>query len=240
MLLSLFLFGCNDPPEMSSGLRHSGNPDPYEVERHALVDSFLRDPGSRLSDLRVIESMRETPRHFFIPEDQRDRAYADHPLPIGFDQTISQPSLVAFMTEQLRPEPGDRVLEIGTGSGYQAAVLSRLVAEVYSIEIVEPLADRAAQTLSALGYKNVHTRAGNGYLGWPEEAPFDAIIVTCAPDDIPPALTDQLREGGRMLIPVGPQTAPQELYLLEKREGKIKKRSILPVRFVPMTGRSHG
>ncbi len=140
------------------------------------------------------------------------------------------------MTEQLRLEPDDRILEIGTGSGYQAAVLSPLVAEVYSIEIVEPLAARARETLASLGYDNVHTRPGNGYLGWPEESPFDAIIVTCAPEDIPLTLIEQLREGGRMVIPVGTQTEPQELYLLEKHEGKMEKQSILPVRFVPMTG----
>lgn len=221
---------------MSSGLRNSGTPCPFKAERHALVDSFLRNPGSRISDPRVIEAMRETPRHLFVPKDQRASAYVDHPLPIGFDQTISQPSLVALMTEQLRPEPEDRVLEVGTGSGYQAAVLSPLVAEVYSIEIVELLAERASRTLASLGYDNVHTRAGNGYLGWPEAAPFDAIIVTCAPDDIPRALVEQLREGGRMVIPVGPQTGPQELCLLEKREGKIEKEAILAVRFVPMTG----
>ena len=220
------------PPHITSG----SLPDPYEVARIALVDSFTGEQGSYVSDLRVIEAMKKTPRHLFVPGDERDEAYADHPLPIGFGQTISQPSLVAFMTEQLRPEPGDRVLEVGTGSGYQAAILSPLVAEVYSIEIVEPLAARAKETLASQGYDNVHTRSGNGYLGWPEAAPFDAIIVTCAPDEIPPALVEQLREGGRMIIPVGPQTAPQELYLLEKREGRIEKRAILPVRFVPMTG----
>ena len=209
---------------------------PREAERNALVDSFLSEPGSRISDPRIIAAMRATPRHLFIPLDQGSEAYGDYPLPIGFGQTISQPSLVAFMTEQLRPEPDDRILEIGTGSGYQAAVLSPLVAEVYSIEILEPLATRAKVTLASLGYDNVHTRFGNGYLGWPEESPFDAIIVTCAPEDIPHALIEQLREGGRMIIPVGPPTEPQELYLLEKREGKMEKKAILPVRFVPMTG----
>ncbi|MEQ1841680.1 MAG: protein-L-isoaspartate(D-aspartate) O-methyltransferase [Verrucomicrobiales bacterium] len=211
-------------------------PSPREAERNALVDSFLSETGSRISDPRTIAAMRATPRHLFIPLDQRSEAYGDHPLPIGFGQTISQPSLVAFMTEKLHPEPDDRILEIGTGSGYQAAVLSPLVAEVYSIEIVEPLAAGARETLASLGYDNVHTRLGNGHLGWPEESPFDAVIVTCAPEEIPTTLIEQLREGGRMIIPVGPPTEPQELYLLEKREGKMEKRAILPVRFVPMTG----
>ncbi len=212
------------------------SPRPFEAERNALVDSFLKEPGSRVSDPRVIAAMRATPRHLFVPPDQQVEAYGDHPLPIGYGQTISQPSLVAFMTEQLRPGPADRILEIGTGSGYQAAVLSPLVSEVYSVEIVEPLARRAAEIFAGLGYHNVHTRIGNGYQGWPDEAPFDAIIVTCAPDDIPPALVEQLREGGRLVIPVGPRTEPQELYLLEKRGENLEKRAILPVRFVPMTG----
>lgn len=212
------------------------SPDPFETKRRELVDSFTTGVRAAVTDPRVITSMRETPRHLFVPEDLRDRAYFDHPLPIGYGQTISQPSLVALMTEKLSLQPTDRVLEIGTGSGYQSAVLSSLVADVYTIEIVEPLAKQAAETLAGLGYENVHTRAGNGYLGWPEAAPFDAIIVTCAPNDIPPTLISQLREGGRMVIPVGAESEIQELYLLEKQAGKIERRSILPVRFVPMTG----
>jgi protein-L-isoaspartate(D-aspartate) O-methyltransferase len=211
--------------------------DSHELRRKALVESFSREGEVQITYKRVIEAMRATLRHRFVPEELQAKAYEDRPLPIGHDQTISQPSLVAFMTQELKPQAKDRVLEIGTGSGYQAAVLSPLVAEVYSIEIVKPLAERAAKTLTELGYKNVHTRAGNGWLGWPEAAPFDAIIVTCAPDAIPPALVEQLREGGRMVIPVGPENRVQELYLLEKRTGKIEQRSILPVRFVPMTGK---
>lgn len=227
--LAILSVSCDSPADMSTD-------DPYAAKRNALVDSFTMNPRARVKDPRVIEAMRETPRHHFVPEDVRSQAYLDEPLPIGHGQTISQPSLVAYMTEQLDPQPGDRVLEVGTGSGYQAAVLAPLVAAVYTIEIVEPLARRAEATFEELGYNNIFTRFGNGYEGWPDEAPFDAIIVTCAPDDIPEALVDQLREGGRMVIPVGPQNEVQELYLLEKKEGKIERRGILPVRFVPMTG----
>ena len=160
-------------------------------------------------------------------------AYEDGPLPIGYDQTISQPYVVAFMTEQLQPKPSDRVLEIGSGSGYQAAILAELVGEVYTIEIVEPLAKSAEATLQRLGYNNVHIKAGDGYKGWPEEAPFDAIIVTCAPEKVPQPLVDQLKDGGRMVIPVGERFA-QQLYLLEKKNGQLKESVTLPVRFVPM------
>jgi protein-L-isoaspartate(D-aspartate) O-methyltransferase len=163
----------------------------------------------------------------------RADAYKDGPLPIGYDQTISQPYIVAFMTEQLRPKPGDRILEIGSGSGYQAAILAELVADVYTIDIIEPLAKSAEATLQRLGYKNVHIKVGDGYKGWPEEAPFDAIIVTCAPEKVPQPLVDQLKEGGRMVIPVGERFA-QQLYLLEKKNGQLKESATLPVRFVPM------
>jgi protein-L-isoaspartate(D-aspartate) O-methyltransferase len=211
--------------------------DEHAKRRRELVESFSQADEVRITDKRVIEAMLATPRHRFVPQDLQAQAYEDRPLPIGHEQTISQPSLVAFMTQELKPQAKDRVLEIGTGSGYQAAVLSHLVADVYSIEIVQPLAERAAKALTELGCKNVHTRAGNGWLGWPEAAPFDAIIVTCAPDAIPPALVGQLREGGRMIIPVGPENQVQELYLLEKRGSRIEQRSILPVLFVPMTGK---
>ncbi len=192
-----------------------------------------------LRDPRVLEAMRAIPRHELVPAELRGSAYDDRPLPIGHGQTISQPYIVAFMTEKLAPRATDRVLEIGTGSGYQAAVLSRLVAEVYSIEIVAPLAARAEADLKRLDIKNVHVKAGDGYRGWPEHAPFDAIIVTCAPDHIPTPLAEQLKDGGRMIIPVGEQGV-QELYLLEKKAGKIERRAVLPVRFVPMTGAAEG
>jgi len=179
--------------------------------------------------------MAEVPRHEFVPPDQQRRAYEDYPLPNGYGETISQPSIVAFMTEKLDLRPPDRVLEIGTGSGYQAAVLSRLVAEVYSLEIVEPLALQAKATLERLHYSNVQVRAGDGANGWPEAAPFDAIIVTCAPTQIPKPLLAQLKDGGRMILPIG-ETHLQELIFLEKQSGKVRQRAVLPVRFVPMTG----
>ncbi len=184
---------------------------------------------------RVLAAMAKVPREEFVPADQRAAAYTDNPLPIGYDQTISQPYIVAFMTEQLQPKPSDRVLEIGTGSGYQAAILGELVVEVYSIEIIEPLGKSAAATLQRLGYKNVQVKVGDGYKGWPEHAPFDAITVTCAPDHVPQPLIDQLKEGGRMIIPVG-SFGDQELYLLEKKNGQLERRAVLPVRFVPMAG----
>ena len=156
-------------------------------------------------------------------------------MPIGYDQTISQPFIVALMTDKLQLKSTDRVLEIGTGSGYQAAILAELAAEVYTIEIVEPLGKSAAATLQQLGYKNVQVRIGDGYEGWPEHAPFDAVIVTCAPEKVPPALVEQTREGGRIIIPVG-KPSDQKLYLLEKKDGRLRQEAILPVRFVPMTG----
>lgn len=239
LLTALGLAGCRPGREPGNAMipNASTEPsdDPYRAARERLVDSFSHGPDA-ITDERVLDAMRRTPRHEFVPPSLHSRAYEDSPLPIGHGQTISQPSLVAFMTAQLRPEPSDRILEIGTGSGYQAAVLAPLVAAVYTIEIVEPLGLRARETLTRLGYDQVHTRIGDGYQGWPEEAPFDAVIVTCAPDAIPRPLIDQLREGGRMIIPVGPQDDVQELVLLEKREGEILRRAILPVRFVPMTG----
>jgi protein-L-isoaspartate(D-aspartate) O-methyltransferase len=188
-----------------------------------------------IHDQRVLAAMGKVPRQEFVPEEFRAASYGDHPLPIGYDQTISQPFLVAFMTEQLRPQPTDRVLEIGTGSGYQTAILAEVVSEVYSIEIIEPLARNAEATLQRLGYSNVHIRVGDGYQGWPERAPFDSLIVTCAPDHVPPALIDQTKEGGRIVIPVG-SAGEQELFLLEKRDGRLTQTAVSPVRFVPMTG----
>jgi len=188
-----------------------------------------------IHDERVLAAMSKVPREEFVPPDLRAESYSDGPLPIGYDQTISQPYIVALMTEQLRLKPHDRVLEIGTGSGYQAAVLAELVAEVYSIEIVAPLAHTAEATLQRLGYKNVHVKVGDGYKGWPEHAPFDAVIVTCAPEHVPQPLINQLKEGGRMIIPVGQRFA-QELYLLEKKNARLQQSAVLPVRFVPMAG----
>jgi protein-L-isoaspartate(D-aspartate) O-methyltransferase len=188
-----------------------------------------------IKDPAVLDAMRRVPRHEFVPEPLRGKAYADSPLPIGHDQTISQPYIVAYMTEALELDRSHRVLEIGTGSGYQAAVLGEIAKEVYSIEIIEPLADRARATLKQLGYANVHVRTGNGYLGWPEEAPFDRVIVTAAPDEIPPALVEQLKLGGLMAIPVGVDV--QELRILRRTETGMQTLRTLPVRFVPMTGK---
>jgi protein-L-isoaspartate(D-aspartate) O-methyltransferase len=198
-----------------------------------MVQQQLMSRG--IHDERVLAAMAKVPREEFVPSEAHDFSYTDQPLPIGYGQTISQPFIVALMTEQLQPSPKHRVLEVGTGSGYQAAILGELVVEVYSVEIVEPLARNAEATLQRLGYKNVHVKAGDGYRGWPEFAPFDAIIVTCAPDHVPQPLVDQLKEGGRMVIPVG-GAGEQELYLLEKKNGQLRQRAVEPVRFVPMTG----
>jgi protein-L-isoaspartate(D-aspartate) O-methyltransferase len=184
---------------------------------------------------RVLDAMRRVPRHEFVPAAFRAGAYQDTPLPIGHDQTISQPYIVAYMSEALELDRSHRVLEIGTGSGYQAAILGELAKEVFTIEIVEPLATRARETLASLGYTNVHVRAGNGYLGWPEEAPFDRVMVTAAPDAVPPALVEQLKVGGLMAIPVG--TGDQELRILRRTAGGLETLRTLPVRFVPMTGK---
>jgi protein-L-isoaspartate(D-aspartate) O-methyltransferase len=202
----------------------------FSAQRRRMVEQQIT---RGIKDERVLAAMAKVPREEFIPMGARAHAYEDGPLPIGYDQTISQPYIVAFMTEQLRPKPRDRVLEIGGGSGYQAAILAELVADVYTIEIVEPLAKTAEATVQRMGYNNVHIRVGDGYKGWPEEAPFDAIIVTCAPENVPQPLIDQLQDGGRMIIPVGKRLA-QQLYLLEKKNGQLKESATLPVRFVPM------
>jgi protein-L-isoaspartate(D-aspartate) O-methyltransferase len=206
-------------------------PSDFAAQRQRMVEQQLKTRG--IKDERVLAAMAKVPREEFVPAVARVEAYEDGPLPIGYDQTISQPYIVGFMTEQVRPTPSDRVLEIGTGSGYQAAILAELVTDVYTIEIVEPLAKAAEATLQRLGYKNVHLKVGDGYKGWPEEAPFDAIIATCAPDKVPQPLVDQLKDGGRMVIPVGERFA-QQLYLLEKKDGQLKESVTLPVRFVPM------
>lgn len=202
-----------------------------------MVEQQLRSAGIR--DGRVLGAMARVPRHRFVPRTELPAAYDDAPLPIGFGQTISQPYIVAFMTQAARVAPGDRVLEIGTGSGYQAAVLADVVGPagaVYSIEIVPELAARARVTLAELGYANVHVRAGDGYRGWPEHAPFDAIVVTAAPDHVPPALVAQLATGGRLVIPVGTQAAGQELLVISRDARGVTTRRTIPVRFVPFTG----
>ncbi len=207
--------------------------DRWAEARERMVQEHV--VGSGVSHSGVIDAIRNTRRHLFLPPAQRRLAYFDMALPIGGGQTISPPFIVALMTQELDPQPEDRVLEIGTGSGYQAAVLSPLVAEVYSIEIVESLGRRAARTLRRQGYENVHTRIGDGFLGWPEKAPFDKIIVTCSPEQIPAPLVEQLREGGRMVIPLG-QRYQQTLYRMKKVDGKMDQETIEPTFFVPMTG----
>ena len=207
--------------------------DPWVALRHAMVNTQIAARGVR--DERVLAALRAVPRHEFVSEAERPYAYDDHPLPIGHNQTISQPYIVALMTELARPAATDRALEVGTGSGYQAAVLSRLVARVYSIELEAELASTARERLARLGYSNVVTRQGDGYEGWLDAAPFDIIVVTAAPDAVPPALLAQLKPGGRMVIPVGPVHDVQDLLLIEKNTtGTTTSRSVIPVRFVPL------
>ena len=205
----------------------------FEAERLRMVEEQLEARDIRAA--RVLDAMRRVPRHLFVPASLRTQAYDDSPLPIGFEQTISQPYIVAFMTQALDVQPNHLVLEIGTGSGYQAAVLGLLAKQVYTIEIVAPLADRARGALSALGYRNIEVRTGNGYLGWPEHAPYDRVMVTAAPDEVPPALVQQLKTGGLMAIPVGNVT--QQLLILRRTTTGMETLSTLPVRFVPMTGK---
>lgn len=209
--------------------------DKAAAERREMRQQQLEAPGREVANLRVLAAIESIPRHWFVPENLRPLAYADRPLSIGFGQTISQPFIVAYMTAALNPEPHHRVLEIGTGSGYQAAVLSYLVAEVYSLEVVGLLARQARTTLAQLGRTNIHIRVEDGYHGWPEQAPFDGIVVTCAPSHLPPALSAQLKEGGRLAIPIGP-TSEQTLQVYQKNQGQLILHSSLPVRFVPMTG----
>jgi protein-L-isoaspartate(D-aspartate) O-methyltransferase len=205
----------------------------WQSERARMIDEQLKARDIR--DERVLSAMATVPRHLFIPESARGGAYGDFPVPIGHGQTISQPYIVAFMTQALDVDPTHRVLEIGTGSGYQAAVLSMLAKEVFTIEIIGPMAERARTTLMDLGYRNVEVRTGNGYQGWPEHAPYDRIIVTAAPDDVPPALVQQLKIGGLMAIPVG--VVHQELRILRRVPTGMETITTLPVRFVPMTGK---
>jgi protein-L-isoaspartate(D-aspartate) O-methyltransferase len=209
-----------------------------EALRADMINSQLRARG--ISDPRVLDAMRKVPRHLFVPEAVRWRAYDDTPLPIGHDQTISQPYIVGYMSEALELRPTDRVLEIGTGSGYQAAILGELAHEVYTIEIVPELAEQARAALETSGYRNVHVRQGNGYLGWPEAAPFDRIIVTAAPDEVPQALVDQLAMDGIMVVPVGGVYDDQVMKIIRKTETGVVTRETLPVRFVPMVGKEGG
>ena len=211
----------------------------YRLRRMDMVRTQIEARG--VKHTAVLDAMRAVPRHEFVSADLRDEAYDDHPLPIGYGQTISQPYIVAVMTELLDPDPDHIVLEVGTGSGYQAAVLAHVVRKVYSLEIIEDLAATARERLSRLGYHNVEVKHGDGYYGWPEHAPYDGIIVTAAASHIPPPLLDQLKPGGRMVIPVGPPMLVQSLVLVQKAaDGTIRKREIMSVRFVPLVkGRGH-
>lgn len=247
MLLMSFLLAtapaaavAGDAPRDETTERHEAD-DPFRSQRDRMVD---RDVGGSdfwgtrtpVRDKRVLDAMRRVPRHEFVPANVRSQAYADRPLPIGYGQTISQPYIVGFMTELLEVGEDAVALEIGTGSGYQAAVLSPMIKEVYSIEIIPELEERARGALERLDYDNVKTKAGDGYHGWPEHAPYDAIIVTAAASHIPPPLVEQLKPGGRMVIPVGPPGQVQHLMVVEKEEdGSIRQRSVMPVRFVPLT-----
>jgi protein-L-isoaspartate(D-aspartate) O-methyltransferase len=204
----------------------------FKAMREKMVENQIKARG--VKDLRVLSAMSKVERHLFVPKEYQASAYADQPLPIGEGQTISQPYIVALMTDLLELKRGEKVLEVGTGSGYQAAILGELAKEVYTIEIVESLALSARNLLRELGYQNITVKAGDGYLGWPEVGPFDGIIVTCAPDHIPKPLLDQLKEGGRMVVPVG--TYSQALKKITKRSGKIETTDVIPVVFVPMTG----
>lgn len=211
----------------------AGGMSAYAAERADMVERQIADRGVR--DQRVLSAMRKVPRHEFVPAAEKRHAYRDSPLPIGEGQTISQPYIVALMTELAEPDESDRVLEIGTGSGYQAAVLAEIVEHVYTIEIEPVLAQQARQVLEKLGYRNVTVRAGDGYAGWAEHAPFDIIIITAAPDHVPQPLIDQLEPGGRMVVPVGPILATQQLRVLEKDStGKVTSKVVAPVRFVPL------
>ncbi len=230
LLLSVLAFACAKRESRSE--KPLPQEDGYAKPRESMVQEQILARG--VEDSLVIQAMRKVPRHQFVPAKLRQLAYADGPLPIGEEQTISQPYIVALMTELLGLKGRERVLEIGTGSGYQAAILAEIAKEVYTIEILEPLATRARKRLEEMGYENIAVRCGDGYQGWEEFAPFDGIIVTCAPDHVPEPLVQQLKVGGRMVIPVGEEY--QELILLKKTEDGVERSSIIPVMFVPMTG----
>jgi len=223
LALIALLFNCCKGQNMKE--------EDFTRQRQKMVEHQIKNRGVRSAN--VLEACMNVPRHIFVPEEYRNMSYDDTPLPIGYDQTISQPYIVAYMTEILKPDKSKRVLEIGTGSGYQAAILAYLYKEVYSIEIIDSLANRAKRIFEMEGYENIKVKTGDGYLGWKEYAPFDAIIVTCAPTKIPEPLVDQLAEGGKMIIPAG-ESYNQKLYLIEKINGKIRQKETLQVLFVPM------
>ena len=224
-------------PVPAAAAAGSAEADRYAAARNKLVDESIVARG--IKDPRVIEAMRKVKRHELVPAELQAQAYEDRPLPIGFDQTISQPYVVAAMTEAAQVAPGEKVLEVGTGSGYQVAVLAELGADVYTIEIVEPLAKRTHALLERMGYTKLHVRIGDGYQGWPEAAPFDAIVVTAAPEHVPQPLLDQLAVGGRLVIPVG-KDGEQDLRVITRGKDGTTSETLFPVRFVPMTGKAQG
>ena len=226
--------GPRAPASRCPGEGHGQPPDPFALERERMVADQIADRG--VHDAAVLRAMRAVPRHLFVPPEDRSSAYEDSPLPIGHGQTISQPYIVALMTELAAPRPGDIVLEIGTGCGYQAAVLAHLVRHVYSIELVEDLAKEAAARLASLGYENATVRAGDGRKGWPEHAPFDIILAAAAPEAVPPALVEQLRPGGRLIIPSGPLHRQELLKIVKDDAGRTTREVAAAVRFVPMLG----
>jgi protein-L-isoaspartate(D-aspartate) O-methyltransferase len=221
---------------MYTGAANAQEPDPFSAARRTMIEHHLK--GRDITNPAVLQAMDAVPRHRFVVPGLQSQAYADRPLPIGNGQTISQPYIVALMTQLLEVSPEDRVLEIGTGCGYQAAVLSKLGAKVYTIEIIEKLARNAQNLLTKLGFQNIYVKAGDGFDGWPEHAPFDKVILTCAVKKIPPALIAQLAEGGRIIAPLGSPGTVQQLVLATKSNGEIKRTRIIPVRFVPMTGKA--
>ncbi|MFQ5944786.1 MAG: protein-L-isoaspartate(D-aspartate) O-methyltransferase [Anaerolineae bacterium] len=238
--LALAIAGCglSEPPTPAAVPTVDTAPpaeeDPLAALREQMVGQQIEARG--VTDERVLAALREVPRHEFVPAEFRGQSYADRPLPIGLGQTISQPYIVGLMTELLDLGPGEKVLEVGTGSGYQAAVLAELTDLVYTIEIIPELGSAAAERLIRLGYGNIRTEIGDGYFGWRDRAPFDAIIVTAAPDHVPPPLMEQLAEGGRLVVPVGPLGAFQTLWLITKTDGELRYRNMGGVRFVPLTG----
>ena len=234
IVFALIALGCRQMAGGSTGDDGSPAEDSFKDQRLAMVAKQLarRD----ITDERVLAAMRKVPRHEFVPADLREGAYRDHPLPIGYGQTISQPYIVAYMTQAIKPKPEYKVLEIGTGSGYQAAVLAEVVGEVYSIEIVEALGKRAAATLEKLGYDNVQVKVGDGYAGWDEHGPYDAIMLTAAPPEVPKPLFDQLKQGGFLVAPIGVHS--QDLVLYTRTADGIAKTDLFSVRFVPMTGKA--
>jgi protein-L-isoaspartate(D-aspartate) O-methyltransferase len=233
-LLTLFFVSCCKQSKFTTEEKKMNNIDVFYQKRLEMVEYQLK--GRDIVDKRVLDAMLKVERHKFVPKDSQHLAYIDEPLPIGFGQTISQPYIVALMTQLLELKGDEKVLEIGTGSGYQAAILAELSKGVYTIEIIPQLAQRAEKLLKDLGYKNIFVKIGDGYLGWPEYAPFDKIILTCAPEEIPQTLVEQLKDGGKMVLPVG--SVAQDLVVVEKQKGRIITKSIIPVRFVPMIRKS--